>query len=130
MICSSGPFLDMIVTAIPFKNLAKTRERDVAVGKMNSHEPGTDEVCDMVELVGKSDAVDSCVYSEDEEEDIGDVAESKSSISASEFYLTAKTHEGYQDGGSSMEVDEPRSNSRNHLPARQCLDEQDEGHYR
>ena len=66
----------MAVTAIAFQDLPESRKGDVAVGEVDCDQPGTDEVCDVVELIGIGDTVHGRIDGKEEEEEVGDVAES------------------------------------------------------
>ena len=74
----------MPVGAISFQDLTEPRKGDVAVGEVYCDQPGTDEVRDVVELIGVGDAVHGRIDGKEEEEEVGDVAETMGHIE-SEF---------------------------------------------
>ena len=65
----------MTVAAIAFQYLTESREGNVAIGEVYCDQPGTNEVRDVVELIGVGDAIYGRIDSKEEEEEVGDVAE-------------------------------------------------------
>lgn len=69
-------FLDVpIIFIAAFQDLSETGEGEIAAGKVDGDEPGGDEINEMVEQVGVCDTVSSGIEREEEEEDVGHVAD-------------------------------------------------------
>ena len=71
----SRSLLDMTVTAIAFQDLAESRKGEVAIDEVYCDQPGTDEVRDVVELIGIGDAIHGRIDGKEEEEEVGDMAQ-------------------------------------------------------
>ena len=64
-----------LVFIAAFQDLSETGEGEIAAGKVDGDEPGGDEINEMVEKVGVCDTVSSGIEREEEEEEVGHVAD-------------------------------------------------------
>lgn len=98
--------------------MSETGEGEVAAGEVDGDEPGGDEINEMVEKVGVRDAVSSGIECEEEEEEVGDVADTCSNRQHVDVSEYLKNHINILGG-----------NPGYHLPAGQGFDQKDKGHY-
>ena len=86
-------------TVSALQNVAQSRKREVATGKVQGNQPGGHEVDEVMEEIGVADPVHGRIHGQKEEEQAGDVAQPTKHVSKSTKLSL------FKEGGSDVDLE-------------------------